>query len=190
MPYWLQEVCGGLGAHTARARDLVGGIAAERDEVGHLLRVDAVALAHLRRPDPRQRPAALLRLQHRGPRADQLERVAVTARDERLAAAGLLERDAGGEEVVRLVPVCLREREAHRLDELRRQVELLQQVGVELTSALVARKRLVPVGRHGQRVPRDEHRARSLLLPEPDEQVADPGEQARRPPVGAADRLR
>ena len=50
-----QQRGGGLGADAARAGDLVRGIAAQRDEVGHLLRVDAVALAHLGRPDPRQR---------------------------------------------------------------------------------------------------------------------------------------
>ena len=159
-----------LRADAARARDLVGRVAAERDEVGHLLRLDAVALAHLGRPDARQRPAAVLRLQDRRLLADELERVAVAARDEGLASPRLLERDPGREEVVRLVPGRLRGREAHRLDQLRRQVELLEQVVVELAPALVALERLVPVGRHGQRVPGDEHGTRLLLLPEPDEQ--------------------
>ena len=100
---------------------------------GTCVGLDAVALAHLGRPDPRERPAALLRLQHDRPLADELERVAVAARDERVAAAGLLERDGGGEEVVGLVARRLRGGEAHRLDELRRQVELLEQLLVELT---------------------------------------------------------
>ena len=38
----------------ARAGDPVGRVAAQRDEVGHLLGLDAVALAHLRRPDPQR----------------------------------------------------------------------------------------------------------------------------------------
>ena len=90
---------------------------------------------------------------------------------------------AGGEEVVRLVAVHLRGGEAHRFDELRRQVELLEQVGVEHAPGLVRGERLVAVGRHRQRVPRDEHGARPLLLPEPDEQVADAVEQPGRTSV-------
>ena len=181
---------GRLRADSAGARDLVRRIAAQRDEVRYLGRLDAVALAHLCRPDAGQRPAALLRLQHDRPLADELERVAVAARHDRRAAARLLERDPGGEEVVRLVPVRLRGREAHRLDELRRQVELVEQLLVELAPGLVGGQRGVPVGRHGERVPGREHRARRLLLPEPDQQAADPVEQVPAAAVGAPDRLR
>ena len=56
-----------LRADAARARDLVRRIAAERDEVRHLSGLDPVALADLGRPDPRQRAAAHLRLQHDRP---------------------------------------------------------------------------------------------------------------------------
>ena len=186
----VQQVGGRLRPHAARTRDPVGGVAAERDEVGHLRGLDAVALAHLVRADPRERAAAALRLEHRRPVADELEGVTVAARDQRASSPRLLERDACGEKVVRLVPLRLRGGEPHRLDELRRQVELLEQVVVELAPALVDGQRLVPVGRNRERVPADERRARLLLLPEPDEQVADAGEEAGRAAVRPADRLR
>ena len=48
-----------------------------------------------------------------------------------------------------------------------REVELLEQLRVEDAARLVAGELLVAVGRDGQRVPADEHRARTLRLPEP-----------------------
>jgi hypothetical protein len=39
-------------ADTGRARQLVGGIPAQRDEVRHLLGIDAVTRAYFRRADP------------------------------------------------------------------------------------------------------------------------------------------
>ena len=61
--------------------DPVGGVAAQRDEVRHLLRVDAVALAHLGRPDPRK-AAPAHRLEDGHAVADELEGVAVRGGDE------------------------------------------------------------------------------------------------------------
>ena len=117
---------------------------------GHLGRLDAVALAHLGRADPGERAAAALRLEDR--RA--LARRAGTCRGRRSRRAPSPPRASsnatrGGEEVVRLVPVGLRGSEAHRLDELRRQVELLEQRVVELAAALVAR-RAPRAGRSGR----------------------------------------
>ncbi len=46
-----QQLRGRLGADPRRPGQPVGGVAAQGDEVGHELRGDAVALAHLRRAD-------------------------------------------------------------------------------------------------------------------------------------------
>ena len=165
LPCCAQHRRSGLLAHAAGAGDLVRGIAAERDEVGHLRRLDAVALTHLGRPDAGERPAAALWLEHRRALADELEHVAVSARDERLAAACLLVRDRRGNEVVRLVAVALRDREAERRDELRGEVELLEQVLVEHAPALVGGQLDVAVRRHRERVPADDDGARATPPP-------------------------
>ena len=57
-PYWASSSAARFSPIPARSGYPVRRIAAERDEVGHLLRVDAVALANLRRPDPRRRASA------------------------------------------------------------------------------------------------------------------------------------
>ena len=80
-------------------------------------------------------------------------------------AASLLRRDCSGEEVVGLVAGPLRGGEAHRVDEARQEVELLDERVVELASALIALERLVPVGGNEERVPADEDGARLLALP-------------------------
>ena len=83
----LEQRGGGLLAHASRSRDLVRGIATERDEVAHLARVDAVPLPYLGRADPGQLADAADGLQDRDVGRCELERVAVGGRDERAAAA-------------------------------------------------------------------------------------------------------
>ena len=58
-----QQLGGRLRADAGRAGQAVGGVAAQRDEVRHLLGLDAVALAHLRRPEL-GRPSRPCRLEH------------------------------------------------------------------------------------------------------------------------------
>src|SRR5438270_2734850 len=99
-------------------------------------------------------------------------------------------RRGRGEEVVRLVAGGLRVREPERLDELRQELELLEELLVEDPPGLVALEGLVPVGRYGERVPGDEDGARLLRVPEPQEHVREADDRARGPALGAADRLR
>ena len=56
-------VAADFGPTPGRAGDPVGRVAAQRDEVRHLLGLDAVALAHLGGPDPRELAHALHRLE-------------------------------------------------------------------------------------------------------------------------------
>ena len=76
-------------ARFPRARDLVGRIAAQRDEVGHLRRIDAVALAHLVRADAGGRPARGCRTVTRSSRAGRRRG---RRRDEHRSSGGLLLR--------------------------------------------------------------------------------------------------
>ena len=128
---------------------------------GHLPRLDAVALAHLGRADSRHL-AGPHRLQDGRPLGRKLERVAIAARHDRGPAARLLGGNGGGEEVVGLVARRLGVGEAARGDELRQDLELVDQLGIELAPALVIREGLVPVRRRVERVPADEHGARLL----------------------------
>src|SRR5207249_4622012 len=153
-------------------------------------RLDAVALAYLLWPDARQLRDAANRLEYRRAVACELERVAVGGRDQRLAAALLLERDRGSEEVVGLVPGCLRVAEAERPDEHGQQVELFEQLLVEDAAALVPGERFVPVRRHVERVPADDHGARRFAVPQPQEHVREPDDRVPGPPPCASNRLR
>ena len=94
-PVLPQDVGRLLRADPARARELVRRVAAQRDEVGHLLGLDAVALAHLRRADPRELAHALDRLQDRDAVAGELERVTVGGRDEHVAVPRRARRRRG-----------------------------------------------------------------------------------------------
>ena len=163
------------------AGDLVGRVAAQRDEVRHLLGLDAVALAHLGRPDARELAHTLDRLKDRHAVGDELERVAVRRRDEHRAGPRARRR---GEEVVGLVAARLRDREAERLDECGQHPELLEDRLLELAARLVLGQRLVAVGRRLERVPGDEHRLGLLRLPEPHQEVREADERVQ------ADRLR
>ena len=179
-----------LGADPAGARDLVRRISAECDEVGNLLRLDAVALADLRGADPRELADPAHRLQDRDVVRHELESVAVGRRDQGGAAACALRGDRRSQEVVGLVARCLAADDSGGLEQGRGEIELLEQRGVEDTSRLVSGQQLVPVRRDGQRVPSDEDRTRPLRLPEPQQHRRDTGEEVARPTVLAADRAR
>src|SRR3990172_10264851 len=84
--------------------DPVRGIAPERDEVGHLLRLDPVALAHLRRADALELADAPARQQDRHGLACELKGVAIARDGERAPAALGLDARPGGHEIVRLLP--------------------------------------------------------------------------------------
>ena len=157
-----QDLGGALRTDARRARELVGGVTPERDEVGHLLGLDAVALAHLRGPDAHELAHAPGRHQQRHAVGGQLEDVPVGGDDENRAPPAALRHDGRGEEVVRLVSGRLGRSEAEGTDELGQHVELLEERGVEHATALVRSERLVPVRRNRERVPADEHRARLL----------------------------
>ena len=75
-----------LGADAARTRDAVRRVATQGDEVGHLLRFDAVPFEHLAAADARDLADALDGLEDRYVVCYELERVPVGSRDERRAA--------------------------------------------------------------------------------------------------------
>src|SRR5215468_11538914 len=99
---FLQQGRGALGADALGAGNVVRRVAAQRDEIRHLGRLDAVAFAHLRWADAGHLAGAH-RLQDDRARRSELEGVAVAARNEGGAAALLFRGRGGGQEVVGLV---------------------------------------------------------------------------------------
>jgi hypothetical protein len=101
VPVFLDEVRRAVGADTASSGKFVGGVAPQGNEVGYLLRFDAVALAHFCGTDA-EHLAATLREEDGGAIRGELERVTIAAGDEDRAAVALLGRGRGGEKIVSL----------------------------------------------------------------------------------------
>ena len=93
----------------------------------------------------------------------QLEGVAVAARYDRGAATPFFLHDRGSEEVVGLVSGRLCGGEPAGGDELRHDIELIEQLGVEDAPALIAFEGAVPVSWRVERIPADEHGAGLIL---------------------------
>jgi hypothetical protein len=75
----LQQLSGALWPDSGSAGQFVRGIAAERNEVRHLVWIDAVSLPDLLRPDARYFPAPR-RVQDRCARRGELKRIPIAAR--------------------------------------------------------------------------------------------------------------
>ena len=183
-----EERRSGFRADTARARDLVRGIASQSDEVRHLRGLHAVSLPYLRGPDPGELAHPLHGLEDRHVVRRKLERVAVGGGDERRATGSALGGDGRGEEVVGFEARRLRACDSRGAQQAGCEIELLEKLRVELAPRLVAGEHLVAVRRHGEGVPADEDRSRALRLPEPKHHRGEAGEQVARAAVRASDR--
>jgi hypothetical protein len=163
------------------------GVPAQRDEVGNLARLDPVALAHLGRADAGDLGDAFHRLQDGDAIGDELEGVAVGGGDEhRPVPVGR----GRCEKVVGFVAGALRDEEAECLDEAGEHIELLEDRRLELATRLVRLERLVPVRRHLERVPGDQHGVGPLGVPQSREEVAEADQRVDRPAADPPDRLR
>jgi len=151
----------------------------QRDQLGHLRRADAVALAHAGLVDALGGLAALRRDEHRRAIGDQLVGVAVGCHHDGRATARKLRLDAAREQVVGLEWRDLGRHEPERLGELRQHIELLGEVAGEGRSLpLVARQQLVAVALLA-RVEREQHLPRVHEVVGRDDHVGNPEQQAR-----------
>src|SRR4029077_3407579 len=170
-------------------RQPVGWIAAQRDELRNPRGIDAVELASLRRPDPRDLAGAN-RIKNGRAGRGKLERISVAAGDQRAAAAPFFGGDRRGEEIIGLVARGLRIGKAARGDELRQHLELLEQCVVEFAAALIGGKLLVPISGRVQRVPANEHGPRLLRPVESQQHVGEAKDRAGRPAAASQNRFR
>jgi hypothetical protein len=130
-------------------------------KIRHLFGLDAIALAHFIRPNPRQLAGAD-GIEDRRARRSELKRVTIAACHQCGAAAALFGACCGGEEIVGFVTRALGVGEAAGGDEFRNERKLLDQIVVEFPAALIIGEGVVSIGRRLKRVPADQHRARPL----------------------------
>src|SRR5204862_4536076 len=93
-----KKICRRLRPDALRAGQLVRWVTAKRDEVGDLLRLDAVALPNLSRADPRDLRDTPRREQDHRAVACELVGIAVSGGDDAGPAAFLFCSHCGGEE--------------------------------------------------------------------------------------------
>ena len=183
---------GRLVADPGDARDVVGRVALETDEVGHLVRADAVAgLDTLGGVDLDVGDPARGHHQRDVLRAE-LERVAVGRDDARAQPLGVGVRRERGDDVVRLPALELEVLVAERLDDRPEARELLaQQLRHRAATFLVddvgGLGELGPV--HGPRVPRHRHRLRAVVGEQLEQHVREPEQRAGRHPLGRGELL-
>ena len=188
-PVLRDQLAGGLVADPRDARDVVGGVPLEADEVGNLLRRHPVARenplrrvhVHVRDPARRHHQADVVRA--------ELERVAVGRDDAgphsgRVGAIG--ER---GDDVVGLPALELEVLVAEGLDDRTEVRELLpQEIRHRPALDLVLGRELLPVNR--ARVPGDRDAFRPVVGEELEEHVREAEQRVRREALGRGELLR
>src|SRR5262245_42150951 len=175
-PILPEKTSGGSRSHPPGAGYLVRGIAAQRNEIRNLRRLHPIALAHLRRTDPRHL-TRLDRLKNGGPCGGQLIGITV-ARCDNDRPPALLLGNRRRKKIIGFVAGSLGVSEPAGRDERRQDVELIDEFSVELSPALVLRQRPVPVRGLVQRVPSDQHRSRLLGLIETKKEVGKSDDRA------------
>ena len=167
-----QNIRSACCAEPRNSRHPIGRVSAQSDEIRDLLGVDTISRANFGGTNP----GHLTRTNGKriiGVLGRKLEHVAIAACDENGAAPALFLGNRGGNEIVGLVTRCFGCRKAAGSHEPRQEIELLDQIIVELASALISRKLLVAVSRRLQSVPTDKHCARLLLPIEPHQEIRE-----------------
>ena len=187
------QLAGGLVADPGDARDVVGRVALEPDEVRHLVGPDAVAeLDALGRVDVDVGDAAR-RHHQRHVLGAELEGVAVGRDDARLHARLVGARRERGDDVVRLPALELEVPVAERLDDRPEVRELLAEEVRHRPPALLVDdvRRLGDGGAvRRARVPRDRDPARPVVREQLEEHVPEAEQRVRRHPVARRELLR
>ena len=187
-PVLRDQLARGLVPDAGDAGDVVGRVPLEPDEVGHLLRGDAVAGEDaLGRVDVDVGHAA-----RRHHQADvvgaELERIAVGGDDAGLHTRLVCARGERGDDVVRLPALELEVLVAEGLDDRTEVRELLaQEVGHRPPVDLVLGVELLPV--HRARVPRDRDAPGPVVREQLEEHVREPEERVRGEALGRRELL-
>jgi hypothetical protein len=168
----LQQHCRPGCSNPRCAWQLIGGIAAQGDEIRNLLGLDAIPRSNLSGIDTRHLARAD-RIKNGRAMRGKLKRVAVAARNKHSTAAPFFLCSSGGKKIIRLEAWRFRILETAGGNKFRQHIELLEQSVVKLPTTLVSRKFLMPVGGDFQRIPSDEHGAWLLLAVEPQQHIRE-----------------
>jgi len=103
----------------------------------------------------------------------KLKGVAVAARDQSLPFASRFLGDGRGKEVVGFIARPFGIGEATGSSKFRKHVQLLDQLVIKLTAALVGREQGLTVGWRAERIPTHEYCARPLAFVQPQQEVGE-----------------
>src|SRR5262245_13467827 len=185
----LQQRCSTCCPNSRCARHLVGGIAAQGDKVRDLGRIDAISRANLSGADMRNFACAD-GIKDGGVVRGELERIAVAARNNDTTAALLFRCGGGCKKIIRLEAGRLQILKSACGNTLRQHIELLEQVVVKFTAALVSGKFLMPVCGDVQRVPGNKYSARLLVAIEAQQHIGKAKDSAGGLPATPENRFR
>lgn len=177
-----EQISRALGPDAASPGNPVGWITSQRDEIWHLLWIDAVAFPDLYRSNPRHLAGTNREKDGRGI-GGKLKRITVAAGDEHPSAAPLFHGNRRRQKIIGFVARSLGVPKPACRYEFRQNFKLLDQRVVELTPALIAGQFLVPLGWRFEGVPSHKHGARLFGVVEAEQGIgkADDGACALAP---------
>ncbi len=185
----LHQLSGALWADSSSARQFVGRVTAERNEVRNLVWIDAISLPDLVRPNARDF-AAPRRVQDCRARRGELKRIPVAARHHCRTTCTFLSSNCGREKVIRLVSGRFGVREPKSGDKFRQDIQLLDQIIIELSPALIGGEHFMAFRRRPQTIPTDNDRAGPFVRVEAQQEVRKAKDSARRLAVTATNGFR
>jgi hypothetical protein len=112
-------------------------------------------------------------LKNRGRSRSKLKSVAVSGRHYSRSASTLLVVNGRSQKIIGLVTWKFRGNEAACGNEFRQHIELVEQLGIKLTSSLIGRKCALAVVRCIERIPADHHSPRPLALVQSQQKVCE-----------------
>src|SRR3984957_20409115 len=120
----------------------------------------------------------------------KLECITIATRDEHRTKSAFLVCHGGGEKVVGLVAWRLGIRKPDGGDQVVQDLQLIDELVIELTPALVVRKKSLPECRRTERVPADQYRAWLFAVVEAQQEIGEAHDRATASLAGPPDRLR
>ena len=189
VPYRLSNCAARVGPTPAAPGNLSEGVTAKRDKVRHLLWINAISLPDLFGPDARKFTTPR-RVKDRCASRGELKKIPIAAGHNGSAVRTLLSSNGSGEKVVRFVSGRFGVRKPKRGYKFRQDIELFDHFLIELAPALVGGKHFVTLCRRVQAVPSDNNGARPLIRVEPQQEIGEAKDGARRLAVAAANGFR
>src|SRR5262249_18060885 len=154
------------------ARQFVGRVATQRNEVGYLFWIDTVSPPNLFGPDARNF-AATRRVQDCCALRGELKGISIAARHHRGTASAFLSSNRSREKVIRLETRSFGVCKPARGDKFRQYAQLLDQIIIKLPPALISGKHFATLCRGIQAVSADNDRAGPFDVVDTQQEVSE-----------------